>query len=106
MFAMKIQMDEEKILREDVINLVKVYKALDEIFAEKGFIKGGIESDGTIYYHGSNKSTDFATSGSIVSVLKYQSWFIPNCKKWLWGDNETLPNEAWDWEDVLAQQKK
>ena len=31
MFAMKIQMDEEKILREDVINLKKVYAFLDNL---------------------------------------------------------------------------
>ena len=46
MFAMKIQMDEEKILREGKINLQKVYAALDRIFAKYNLVKGETEPDG------------------------------------------------------------
>ena len=106
MFAMKIQMDEEKILREDVINLKKVYAALDKIFAKHNLVKGETEPDGTLTYLGTESNKDFGNFCSVASNLKrVNTWFAPNCKKWLWGDDETIPN-VWDWEDVLEQMRE
>ncbi len=106
MFGMKIQMDEEKILREDVHNLVKVYNALDQTFAQFGLVKGETEADGTRTYWGTNKNTDFGSFCSVSTMLKVvEVWFLPNCKKWLWGDDEVNGDGTWDWEDVLEQER-
>lgn len=106
MFGMKIQMDEEKILREDKINLVKVYAALDDIFAKKNLVKGEIEPDGTRTYWGTESNKDFARFCMVVNSLKrIEKWFAPNCKKWIWGDNESRSGD-WDWEDVLEQMRE
>ncbi len=104
MFVMKIQMDEEKILREDKINLVKVYAALDDIFAENNLVKGEIEPDGTRTYWGTESNKDFGRFCLAANELEFiNTWFVPNCKKWIWGDNEDNP-DAWDWEDMLEQE--
>ena len=101
MFKMQIQMDEEKILREDVINLQKVYAVLDRIFAEKGLLKEGIAEDGTITYCGSESNKDFGRFTSVaINLRTVNTWFAPNCKKWLWGDNEDIP-DVWTWDDML-----
>ena len=107
MFKMQIQMDEEKILREDVINLQKVYIALDEIFAENGLFKEGIAEDGTITYCGSESNKDFGRFTCVYMSLtgSNKDWFVPNCKKWLIGDNEEIPG-VWDWDDILEGMRK
>ncbi len=39
MVIMKIKMDEEKILEENIYNLKKVYECIDNVFAEFGIKK-------------------------------------------------------------------
>lgn len=103
MFAMKILMDEEKIIREKELDLEKIYKALDKIFAKYNLVKGETEPDGTLNYLGTESNKDFGRFGMVADNLEnINTWFVPNCKKWLWGDNETIP-DTWDWEDVLEQ---
>ena len=106
MFGMKIQMDEEKILREDVINLKKVYAALDRIFAREGLVKGETEADGTLTYWGTESNKDFGRFASVaINLQDVNTWFAPNCKKWILGDNEEIPG-VWDWEDMLEGMRK
>ena len=103
MFAMKIQMDEEKILREGKINLQKVYAALDRIFAKYSLVKGETEPDGTLTYWGTESNKDFGRFCMAANNLEdVNTWFVPNCKKWIWGDDEEVPG-VWDWEDMLEQ---
>ena len=106
MFKMQIQMDEEKILREDVINLQKVYAVLDKIFAENGLFKEGIAEDGTITYCGSESNKDFGRFTCVLISLSTSNreWFLPNCKKWLLGANEDIPG-VWEWDDVIETLK-
>ena len=106
MFKMQIQMDEEKILREDVINLKKVYAALDRIFAEKELLKEGIDADGTITYCGTESNKDFGRFTSVaINLRTVNTWFGPNCKKWLLGNNEDIPG-VWEWDDMLEEMRK
>lgn len=101
MFAMKIQMDEEKILREDVINLKKVYAFLDNLFIKEGLVVGEIEPDGTRNYHGTESNKDFGRFAIVaIDLQDINPWFAPNCRKWLFGDNEDMGE--WDWDDMLA----
>ena len=105
MFAMKIQMDEEKILKEKVIDLKKVYAALDRIFTREGLVVGEIEPDGTRNYHGTESNKDFGRCCTINRSLRAQGWFAPNCKKWLWGDNEDVTDE-WEWSDMIENMRQ
>lgn len=108
MFGMKIQMNEEKILKENVINLKKVYQAIDEIFAEAGLKKGITEEGGVLTYWGTNDNKDFGRFTIALMRLRKTngSWFLPNCSKWLYGDNEETGDGSWDWEDVLDEMRK
>ena len=107
MFGMKIQMNEEKILKENVINLKKVYQAIDEIFADAGLKKGITEEGGVLTYWGTNDNKDFARFTSALIALKRPNgdWFLPNCSKWLYGSDEETGNGSWDWEDVISELK-
>ena len=101
MFKMEIQMDEEKILREDKINLVKVYAALDKIFAEHGLKKEGKAADGTITYTSNDARKGFGAMCAASIQLDRQYWFVPNCKKYLLSTDEDNPG-VWETEDFLA----
>lgn len=100
MFKMEIQMDEEKILREDKINLLKVYAALDKICSEHGLKKEGKADDGTITYTTNDKRKGFGAMVAASIQLDRQYWFVPNCKKHLWSDDEDNPG-VWETEDLL-----
>ena len=108
MFAMKIQMNEEKILRENVINLKKVYQAIDEIFAEAGLKKGITEEGGILTYWGNDDNKDFGRCGIAYNSLAgpNKGWFVPNCSKWLLGSNDETSDGSWEWDDVLAGMKR
>ena len=108
MFGMKIQMNEEKILRENVINLKKVYQAIDDILAEVGVRKGPVEPDGTLTYWGYGTNKDFPNFSLAWMRLKDTngSWFLPNCTKSIWGYTDESPDGSWEWEDLLAGMRK
>lgn len=107
-FGMKIQMDEEKVLRENVINLKKVYQAIDDILAEAGVRKGPVEPDGTLTYWGYGTNKDFGRFGIAYNSLSgvNKDWFVPNCSKWLLGSSDETPDGSWEWDDMLAGMRK
>lgn len=106
MMKMMIKINEEKILREDVINLKKVYAALDSFFEMADLKKEGKEPDGTIVYAGKETNKDFANFCLVAGWLKRDNpWFALNCEKWLWGDDDMIEG-VWDWEDVLEQMRE
>ncbi len=101
MMKMKIRMDVEKILQEDVINLEKAYAFLDELFQGNGLYKESVEADGTVIYSGSDDAKDFSRFGMCFRNLKDKNpWFVPNCKVWLWGDDDIYEGQM-TWDDVL-----
>ena len=105
MFAMKIQMDEEKILREGKINLQKVYAALDRIFAKYNLVKGETEPDGTLTYLGTESNKDFGRFAIVeMNLQDINTWFVPNCKKWFFGGDED--KGYWEWDNVLDNMRK
>lgn len=101
MFGMKVQMNEEKILKENVINLKKVYQAIDEIFAEAGLKKGITEEGGVLTYWGDNSNEDWGRCTAAYMILCKNLWFRPNCKKLLLGSNVETADGAWEWGALL-----
>ena len=101
MFGMKIQMNEEKILRENVINLKKVYQAIDEIFDEAGLRKGEIEEGGVLTYWGNDSNKDWGRCTAAYMILCKNPWFEPNCKELLLGSNVETTNGEWEWGSLL-----
>lgn len=105
MFRMQIQMDTEKILREDEINLKKVYAFLDKLFKENGFSKDSMDENGVITYVGSNPGEDFGALGICIRILRDDNaWFLPNCKLWLMQDDGMHPG-VWNQNDLIKRYK-
>lgn len=102
MVIMKIKMDEEKILEENIYNLKKVYECIDNVFAEFGITKEAPDEDGTLNYVGYNDEKDFGNMSSCYRHLGIinEKWFLPNCIKWLLGDDEGHEGTV-EYEDVL-----
>ncbi len=104
MVIMKIKMNEEKILEENIYNLKKVYECIDNVFAEFGITKEAPDEDGTLNYVGYNDEKDFGNMSSCCRSLEdiNGKWFLPNCSTWLWGDDEAHEGTV-EYEDVLEQ---
>jgi len=95
MIKMLIEMDEEKIEREDKYDLNKINTYLKELFARIDSFKDeeGLYTNGT-----------FESFGAIVWRLSEQDWFLNNVKRWIWYTNEGNgdPN-TFKYEDIRKQ---
>lgn len=76
----KIVLDEEKILREDIYDLEKMYQTIDEIAADSGLIKIDKHT-----YHCKGNEQDLACLGIFLyrNLIGYD-WFTLNVKEWTW----------------------
>jgi len=79
-YGMRIVMDEEKILKEDIYDLEKLYKAIDDIA-----IYSEMKKINKYYYVSMNNSwVDLGVFA--FNNLEEKEWFIDNVKEWLWLD--------------------
>lgn len=102
MFKMQIKMNEEKILREDVINLQKVYAFIDELVTGWHFDKEPT-TDGSIIYAGSNEDEDFGNALGIVMGLMKQPWWLENVSEWyLLSNEESADKSIYEKQDFLT----
>ena len=92
MIKMLIEMDEDKIKREDKYDLSKINSYFDDLFARIDSFK---DDDG-LYINGT-----FESFGAIVWRLSEQDWFLNNVKQWIWYTNENSsdPN-LFKYEDI------
>lgn len=81
-FGIKIVMDEEKILRENIYSLENIYNSIDELAEFSGMKK--IDK----YYYVSKNDTPTDLGCFVCSNLEEQQWFMNNVKEWLWLDKE------------------
>ena len=81
-FGIRIVMDEEKILRENIYSLEEIYKSIDELAEFSGMKK--IDK----YYYVSKNDTPSELGCFAYSNLEEQKWFMENVKEWLWLDKE------------------
>ena len=106
MQKMLIQLDVEKIEREDKYDINKMWELIDEVFAERQCTKE-VNADGSVMYTGTSKDDNyFGNFSSAYIILRQKRWFFENVKDWHWYDNdddETLPFQDMD---CLADAKK
>lgn len=106
MFKMIIQMNEEKILQEQIYSLPAIYNALDTSFSQIGF---SIVEDPErrLAYCSPGTSKDLAYLGLLFTALKKEDWFLDNVSTWLLCDNEhsNAPDE-FNEEDLLETIKR
>jgi len=83
-YGIRIVMDEEKILKEDIYDLDKIYQAIDEIadFAKMRKVDK--------YYYVSINDTPSALGCFVFTNLRKQEWFMENAKEIIWYDDEGI----------------
>ena len=81
-YAIKIVMDEEKILKDEIYSLEEIYKSIDELalFARMKKLDK--------YYYVSQNDTPSDLGCFVWSNLQEQDWFVENVKELLWLDKE------------------
>ncbi len=87
MLFFAIQLDEEKIEREDIINLDAAYESIDMTFAQKDVKLYKIEK-GIHYYTRNIDKYDFECLWMVNKVMKRVDWFMDNIKVWRYIDEE------------------
>ncbi|MBD5106187.1 MAG: hypothetical protein HDT41_04340 [Lachnospiraceae bacterium] len=100
MYKIFLELDYDKLERDDRYNIEKIDKVLREMFSEKGITKN---SDG--FYVGGT----FEAFWAIILNLSKQNWFIDNLKTWKWYNSDGSKDpEDYAVEDLLAfyQNKK
>ncbi|MDE6605349.1 MAG: hypothetical protein K2O31_04960 [Clostridia bacterium] len=106
MQKMLIQLDVEKIERDNKYDIKDMWKAIDEIFAKQKCVKE-VNEDGSAMYLG-NPNTDnyLADFGIAYITLKSSSWFLEYALKWIWYDNDEDENGSFEESDTLYRVKK
>lgn len=97
MLKVEIEINEEKVLAEDIYDLDDIYTAIDNAFADFGIIKlnKGIYRD-----NGSDK--DFGNMWLVILALTETEWFIDNVSKLMWYNSDYGKDESdFSVEDVL-----
>lgn len=90
----RIVLDEEKILRENIYDLEKMYSLIDEMACNCGLVK--IDK---YTYHCKGNEKDLACLGIFIhDYLKDTEWFLRNVKEWIWisereGDLDIIKRE-------------
>jgi len=79
-YGMRIVMDEEKILKEDIYDLDKIYEAIDKIAIYSEMKK----VDKNYYVSMNNSPVDLGVFA--WTNLQKKEWFMENVKEWLWLD--------------------
>ena len=79
-YGIRIVMDEEKILRENIYSLKEIYKSIDELAEFSGMKK--IDK----YYYVSKNDTPSELGCFVCTHLEEKQWFMNNVKEWLWYD--------------------
>lgn len=99
MQKMLIQLDVEKIERENKYNIQEIWNLIDEIFSKGECIKE-VQGDGSVMYYGNPKRGNYlADFGLAYLLLQRRDWFVDNAKTWTWydnDDNESLPFQDTD----------
>ena len=80
----KIVFDEEKIRREQELDLDKIDAFIEKAFADRGFRR-----EGNLYI-GSGSPSDFGLAGSLCLSIGEADWLLNNLLEWRWynGKNE------------------
>lgn len=94
---MLIELDRQKIEREQIYDIREMEACIAERFAADNIYK-----DENGYYGG-----DFAVLGAIVLDLSDAEWFLDNAKTWLWltleNDTDNPMDDDYSVEDFLIQ---
>lgn len=106
MQKMLIQLDVEKIERQDKYDIKDMWQVIDEIFDKQKCVKE-VNDDGSVMYSGNpNSDNHLADFGVAYITLKSSPWFLEYAAKWIWYDNDEDENGPFEESDTLFRVKK
>lgn len=103
MMKMEIALDEERILRDGVYDLKKIWNKIDEKFLSACTRER--LPDGSVIYSGEPNKDYYTAIMLAAAVLKKQSWFARYCTKWIWYDNDDNEGLPFQEIDILSRQR-
>lgn len=97
-----IELDEEKILKDNIINLNAAYKTIDDTFAQRNVTlyakKGAVR-----LYTRNIDDHDFEFLWMVNAPFRYESWFQYYIKQWRYIDIDDETREIYEEEDLMDE---
>lgn len=95
-----IELDEERILKDNIIDLEKAYKCIEDTFAQEDVVL--YKKDGAIRYYTRNiDKHDFEYLWMVNDPFRYESWFQYYIKTWRFVDFDDETGEIYEDEDLF-----
>lgn len=96
MMKLLIELDREKILRENKYDLETIDKFLESVYEDE---KMYLDKDGECMVG------NFTSIGALVMVLSKAEWFLENVKRWIWYDSgfDNSENPKFGKEDLMLR---
>lgn len=82
MMKMIIKLDEEKIEKEHIYDIHKMYEYLND-FASKHELSVSLDENKNYVWIPTNLKDQFSIFGFVYNELKWKSWFFYNLKTWI-----------------------
>lgn len=97
-----IELDEERILKDNKINLDAAYRTINNNFAREGITL--YKKDGNERWYTRNiDMDDFSTLWMMNSLFKKEAWFCYYVKQWRFLDLDDESGYVYENEDVLEE---
>ncbi len=95
-----IELDEERIAKDNVLNLEGAYKCIDDTFAQREVTLYKKEGAKRFYTRNIDKH-DFEYLWMVNSLFKKENWFQYYIKTWMFYDIDDETNETYEEEDLF-----
>lgn len=105
MFKVEIELDKDKILRENKYNYKKMCDTLDKAFLQVG-IPNISKNEETKLYSATGENDEFGRYWAIMVKLEREEWFTENVKKWLWYNESDINSSKHHIDNLLEQFEK
>ena len=79
MQKLRILMNEDKIMRENIYSLNEINRYIKKLIDKRNMFL-----DSTGWY----TNGDFVKCGSLIATLREKEWFLDNVKEWFWYDDK------------------
>lgn len=100
MLFFAIQLDEEKIIKDGIINLQVAYEIIEDTFLQREVTLYKIE-DGIRYYTRNIDKHDFEYLWMVNAPFRKESWFQYYIKIWRYIDIDDETDEIYEEEDLF-----
>lgn len=100
MLFFEIELDEKKIINDNIIDLNKAYKCIEDTFAQRNVTLYGKKGTKRFYTRNIDKH-DFEYLWMVNSLFKKESWFQYYIKTWRFYDIDDETNEIYEEEDLF-----